>query len=94
MPVGVAVTADGLLVVSERDGKCITILDRNGKKIRSFSSLGQNRGELRSPRGVAISSNGTILVTDDKNNSIHEFTIEGKCISSVGEKGEGPLQFN
>ena len=92
-PSGVAVTDDGLLIVSERDCHCITILDKEGKKIRSFGSEGAERGQLKNPEGVALSSKGTILVADSSNHRIQEFTMDGKCISCVGTEGNGPLQF-
>ena len=92
-PSGVAVTDDGLVIVSERDADCITILDREGKKIKSFGSEGTERGQLSNPKGVAISSKGTILVADSYNHCIQEFTMYGKCISCVGTRGNGPLQF-
>ena len=93
-PSGVAVTDDGLVIVSERDAHCITIFDKHGKKIRSFGSEGTRRGQLVHPKGVAISSKGTILVADTNNHRIHEFTMEGECISYVGSQGSGPLQFD
>ena len=92
-PSGVAVTDDGLVIISERDSHCITILDKEGKKIRSFGSLGIERGQLRYPEGVVISSKGTVLVADRNNHCIQEFTMDGKCISCVGTEGNGPLQF-
>ena len=93
-PSGVAVTDDGLVIVSEKNGHCITILDREGKKMRSFGSSGEGRGQLKYPRGVAITSKGTVLVVDSNNHRIQEFTMEGDCISCVGTKGNGPLQFS
>ena len=92
-PSGVTVTDDGLVIVSERGADCITILDKEGKKIRSFGSHGTERGQLKNPEGVALSSKGTILVADGKNHRIQEFTMEGEFISCVGTKGNGPLQF-
>ena len=70
VPSGVAVTDGGLVIVSERDADRITILDKEGKKIRSFGSKGTERGQFRSPEGVAISSKGTILVADSGNHRI------------------------
>ena len=92
-PSGVAVTDDGLVIVSERGGHCITILDKKGKKIRSFGSEGAGREQLVYPGGVAISSKGTILVADSYNHCIQEFTMDGKCISCVGTEGNSALQF-
>ena len=92
-PSGVAVSDDGLVIVSESDGNCITILDKEGEKIRSFGSHGEGSEELERPQGVALSSKGTILVADTNNHRIQEFTMEGECISCVGSKGNGPLHF-
>ena len=93
-PSGVALIDDGLLIVSERSAHRISILDKEGKKIRSFGSYGTKRGYFSFPEGVAISSKGTILVADKCNHRIQEFTMDGKCISCVGTEGKGPLQFN
>ena len=76
-----------------RDAHCITILDKEGKKIRSFGSKGTEKGQLNNPNGVAVSSKGTILVADLHNHRIQEFTMDGKCISCVGTEGYGPLLF-
>ena len=92
-PKGVAVTDDGLVIVSE-GGSSITILDSEGRKIRSIGTQGGGRGQLQRPQGVAITSKGTILVADWNNHRIQEFTMEGDCVSCVGTKGTGPLQFN
>ena len=92
-PSGIAVTDDGLVIVSEKNGHCITILDKEGKKIWSFCFTGTRRGQLLDPEGIAISSKGTILVADSSNHRIQEFTMDGKCISCVGTEGNGPLQF-
>ena len=93
-PRGVAMTNDGLLIVSEGVSHCITLLDNEGRKIRSIGTRGEGRGQLKNPRGVAITSKGTILVADRDNDRIQEFTMEGDCVSCVGTKGTGPLQFN
>ena len=92
-PSGVTVTDDGLVIVSERGTNCITILDKEGKTIRSFGFEGTERGQLKNPEGVAISSKGTILVADSENHRIQEFTMDGKCKYPVGTRGNGPLHF-
>ena len=93
IPWGIDVTDDGLMIVSEWGGHCITVLDREGKKINSFGSKGSGRGQFSSPCGIAVTSNGTILVSDSSNHRIQELTMEGECIACVGEEGNGPLQF-
>ena len=89
-PWGVVITKNKEIVVAERDSHCITILNEEGRKVRS---LGIKEGEFTNPRGVAISHDGHILVTDDHH--LQKLTIEGDCLTSVGsgKKGHGPLQF-
>ena len=93
-PRGVAVTDDGLVIVSEGGSHRITLLDSEGRKIRSIGTQSRGRGQLQSPHGVAITSKRTILVADSCNHRIQEFTMEGDCVSCVGTYGTGPLQFN
>ena len=92
-PWGIDVTDDGLMIVCEKSAHCITVLDREGKKINSFGSYGSGRGRFDHPCGIAVTSNGTILVGDSNNHRIQELTMEGKCIACVGKIGNGPLQF-
>ena len=93
-PNGIAVTNDGLVIVSEGGRDCIAILDNEGKRIRSIGVWGEGKGQLQYPQGVAITSKGTILVVDRGNHHIQEFTMEGYCVSCVGTEGNGPLQFD
>ena len=82
-PCGVAVSDDGHVIVTEWRDNCITVLDREGKKVKSLKF---------SSRGVAITPDNFILVTD--NHKIQKLTMDGKLIASVGKKGSKPLQFN
>ena len=93
-PYGVAVTDDGHIIVSERNIHCITVLDKDGKKVKSF---GENTGGIGNvkftyPRGVAITADNFILVAD--NHKIQKISMDGECIKSVGKQGSGPLEFN
>ena len=87
-PVGIAVCANGDIVVAECRGNCITIFNKNGEMIRS------TLGEFNNPFGVAISNDGHILVTD--NHRLQKLTTDGVCVQSVGSSndGNGPLEFN
>ena len=93
-PWGVAVTNDGHIIVSEYRENCVTILDQEGKKVKSFSQMSGKSGNVKftSPRGVAITSDNFILVTD--NHKIQKISMDGKCIGSVGKQGSGPMEFN
>ena len=93
-PCGVVITKNEEIVVAENGAHCITRLNKVGKKVKSFGTEGTKEGQFTKPRGVAISQDGHILVTD--NHRLQKLTFEGHCVKSVGssEIGNGPLQFN
>ena len=92
-PQGVAITRSGELVVTRQDKCCITIYSISGKPLRSFGTRGSNPGQFQFPRGVAVDSEGNILVAD-LDNQLQKFTPSGQFLTAVGTKGSGPLQFN
>ena len=101
-PWGVAVSDDGHVIVAEWGSDCVTILDKDGKKVKSFGGEGGSGNvEFSWPRGVAITPDNFILVSDG--DRIQKISMDGDCVASVGEQEEeeeeeeeesGPLQFN
>ncbi len=56
---------------------------------------GTNPGEFQAPRGLAVAPDGTIYVTDLRNNRIQHFSADGQLINAWGtfadiSKGEAP----
>ena len=93
-PFGVVFTNNEEIVVAEYSAHRITILNKEGKKVKSFGIEGTKEGQFTFPHGVAISQDGHILVTDE--HRLQKLTFEGDCVKSVGssERGNGPLQFH
>ena len=93
-PCGVVITKNEEIVVAECYANCITILNKEGKKVKSFGTKGTKKGQFIYPRGVAISQDGHILVTDD--HRLQKLTFEGHSVKSVGSSktGNGRLQFD
>ena len=89
-PMGVAVSDDNHVIITENSGNCVTILDREGKKVKSLGGSGNVK--FFEPRGIAITPDKFILVSD--NDRIQKISMDGYLIASVGEEGSGPLQFN
>jgi streptogramin lyase len=58
-----------------------------------FGEGGSEAGKLKSPWGVAVNSEGKLLVVDAANNRIEKFGPEGAYISSFGEAGSGNGQL-
>ena len=92
-PFGVAVSDDNHVIITENWGHCITILDREGKKVKSLGGKGGS-GNVRFsyPRGVAITQDKFILVSDI--HRIQKMSMDGYRKALVGKKGSGPLRFN
>ena len=92
-PWGVAVSNDGHVIVTENKDNCVTILDNEGKKVKSIGGKGGSGNvKFSSPHGVAITLDNFIYVSD--RHKIQIISMDGDCITSVGEKGNRPLQFN
>uniref|UniRef100_A0A1X7TVD0 B box-type domain-containing protein n=1 Tax=Amphimedon queenslandica TaxID=400682 RepID=A0A1X7TVD0_AMPQE len=91
-PWGVAVTDDNHILITDFSGHCVTILDREGKKVKSLGGKGGS-GNVKfvNPRGVAITPDKSILVSD--RHRIQKISMDGYLIASVGKEGSGPLQF-
>ena len=94
-PMGVAITTKrGEVVVTERDGHCVTVFSSSGEKLRSFGTRGSGQGQFDQPSGVTVDGEGNILVADTHNYCIQKFTAEGQFLTAVGKAGSGPLLFN
>ena len=91
-PWGVAFNHVEEMVITTAD--CVSVLDPNGTKLRSFGTRGSGHGKLLAPRGVTVDDHGNILVADSGNHRIQKFAGRGKFLASVGTKGTGSLQFN
>ncbi|XP_019862662.1 PREDICTED: tripartite motif containing 13-like, partial [Amphimedon queenslandica] len=81
------VASDSHVIVTEFDGKCVTMLDREGKKVKSLEGSGNAK-----PRGLAITADKFILLSDK--DEIQKIDMGGCHIASVGGRGAEPLQFH
>ena len=93
VPYGVAVDKNGQLIVAECNSHCISVYDKEGKIAFVSVGPGRKKSQFNSPRGVAVTNDGHILVTDD--HRLQKLApADGRCIMSVGSKGKGPLNFS
>ena len=92
-PWGIAVCDNGDIIVAECFANRITILNMNGERVKSFGTKGTKEGQFTFPRGVAIASDGHILVTDE--HRLQKLTTDAVCVKSVGRRdsGSGQLRF-
>ena len=86
-PWGLAACDNGDVVVAERSADRVTIMNKEGKKVRSFGT----KGQFTSPCGVAISIDRHILVTDK--HRLLKLTFRGECVNSFDSRNS-QLQLN
>ena len=77
-PWGIAINSKQQLVVAEAGGKKISIMERDGERVQTIECE-----NLRSPRGVATGSDGTIYVTDTTTDSLFKFSGDGNLCKTV-----------
>jgi tripartite motif-containing protein 71 len=91
-PHGLCFTADGNLVVIDRDNHRVQIVGEDGAFVRSFGSEGREDGQFDRPLDVSVGPDGSIAVLDCSDR-LQIFDGEGRFVRRIGSKGEGPGQF-
>ena len=93
-PRGIAVCDNGDIVVAEHGAHCVTIVNKEEKKVGSFGTRGTGEGHFVYPYGIAIANDKHFLVTDE--HRLQKLTFDGVCVQSVGssKSGSGRLQFS
>ena len=92
-PYGIAFNNREEMIVSERRGHRLSILDTRGQKIRTFGSHDDSPHQMIDPRGVATDDSGNIYVSSW--HKLQKFTSTGELIKCVGRKGgkEGEFEY-
>ena len=91
-PRGLAVTADGGLLIVEEEGHRLIKLDKNGSQLWTVGEAGvygTDTTHLDNPMGVAAAPNGDIYVADAWSNRIKIFDSGGSYKNSFGSHGTG-----
>ena len=89
-PTGIAYAAKtNQIWVVETGAHRVSVLDLDGKRIKSFGQRGNARGEFNYPTSIWIDREGKVYVVDALNYRIQIFDAEGAFISMFGENGNG-----
>ena len=82
-PEGVAVTADGRVLVSNTRGATLSVF-RDGRLERSVGRSGSRDGEFSRPHDVEVAPEGSVYVVDSGNDRVQVFDVELKHRVSFG----------
>ena len=81
-PLGIDVSASGLLYVANQKNNCVSVFREDGTFIRT---IGQ--GKLWYPRDVLVHSSGLVYVVDGGYHRIAVFSQEGELVRIFGSRG-------
>ena len=87
-PLGVALTRDGHVAVTDCKGKRVRILTLNGQTIAEIG-----KGQFGWPYGIAVDSRGHLIVTDAFSDSVSVYHMDGKRIRQFGSSGSHATGF-
>ena len=86
-PTHLALTKDGLLVVTDTLNFRVQVLDREGRPLLRFGRVGDGAGDFASPKGVATDSAGNYYVVDALFDAVQMFSPDGALLMGFGERG-------
>lgn len=83
-PRGLAIDAQGNLIVADTGNHRIQVFDAQGQPKFSAGTLGSGEGQFNEPRGVAVDAQGNIYVADTWNARVVKLDPTGKFLKSWG----------
>ncbi len=90
-PMGVAVTRDNLVYVSDAALRKVFVFDEEGKFLRNIGA----QHKFDNPAGIAINEElGRLYVCDSKAHEVEVFSLKGEYLFKFGKRGLDPGEFN
>ena len=65
-PLSIGINSEGVMVVGGKGNNCITVIDRNGRVVRSFGLDGKDNGKYGICLEVSFTLDGHIIVSDTR----------------------------
>lgn len=73
--------------VTDAGNNQVQVFDRSGSSLTQWGSLGDEPGQLSSPQGIAVDSDGYVYVVDQGNHRVQKFTPSGVLLAAFPESG-------
>lgn len=92
-PIGVAVSREGYIYVTDSGRHQIAVLDKRGNEIKRIGSFGKEIGKLSYPASIIITSEPSqrLIVSEFGNNRIQVFDLKGKSLGLFPFKSNLPV---
>lgn len=79
---GVATDAQGNVIVAHREEPPIAVFTKDGAFFRAFGA-----GTFEAVHGTRVDRDGNLWITDMRNHTVVKFSLEGKVLMALGERG-------
>ena len=67
-----------MFLVADSRNNCIKVFDRSGTFLYKFGKQGNQDGQLNFPHALLLDSSNNLLVCDDGNNRVQQFSLDGR----------------
>lgn len=92
-PTSIAVTNDRVIILDSGNRRVKIYNKQDKNKIVEFGSLGQGKGQFRTPEVLTVDPMGFILVGDSGNCRVQVFKPNGQLVRVFGRLGVEPGKF-
>ena len=93
-PFGIAVNTKGNIAITDDEGHCVYIFDKEGNCLRKIGCQGRNAGQFNYPEGVTYLNDNEILIADTENNRIQHVDVQtGTVVTRFGKRGTTKGEF-
>ncbi len=93
-PAGITTDPQDNLYVTDEWMNRVTAFDKDGKLLRSWSTVQPDDPEPNSASGIAINGEGVLFVTDGRSHQVRKFTTDGRFLGSWGSRGSEQGQLD
>lgn len=95
-PVGIDVTHDGSIFLSDADNHRVLRLDEDGELLSTIGLGIRDSGEygLNTPGGISVDGDGNVYVVDMLNYSVKKYSPSGDYLATLGEAGDTEASFS
>ena len=91
---GIAVNTEGQIVVTDNNGHCVYVFDKDGNCLKKIGGRGSSTGQFQFPDGILFLNDNEVLIADNNNDRIQRLNINtGTVVKSFGKKGREKGEF-
>jgi DNA-binding beta-propeller fold protein YncE len=81
------------LYVGDSKAHVVHVFDDRGAHLATIGGLGDDPGEFNAPTHLAVTPDGSLVVTDALNFRVQMFDADGRLLRSLGRIGDGSGNF-